>query len=236
MVRQPRFYVLFAFVVVALFATSFNPTAPANAQGDTERRRIELKGSDKSIDVIRQLRELELVENGGKEALRVPRGAMRVRNDGAWFTPIGRGARFRDFVLHFELRLVDLPQEANGCGMVFRATSDDEYSAVMLRGDRTLELFQFENGERIVDFFESVDDLEGVDARDIEFNDETLFFITLVAIQENITFFLNGLEMITVDTAESVRGTLAQRLFNDEANDSQTACNFSNIWVWSFDN
>lgn len=234
MVRQTGIRVLFIVVAAALLAASL--VGPAYAQGGEERTKIVLKGQDKPLDVIKQLRELGLVEGGGKIAFQVRYSAVRTRQEGNWVYPVGRGARLRDFVLHFEMRPATMDGETNSCGMAFRiGTNRDDYSAVMLTNDRRIQLFQFNDGEKVVDFDESVDEMEGVDGETYEFDRNTVHLVTLIAIQEKLVLFVNGLEIVTEENAASARGTFAMRLFNEEGNTTATQCNFSNIWTWSYD-
>jgi hypothetical protein len=203
------------------------------AQGNTERLTIDVTPGMKALDLIRQLRRENLIPSGGSQQITVPRTVINVRNQGFWYFPIGRGTSLRDFVLHFEMRGQELPSETNGCGMAFRIIGEDDFSYVMLTRDRRILLIQRDRGENIVEFDQFIDDLEGIDATDYELDRSQLHLITIIAYGNELTLFLNGVEITREDTARSVRGRFATMLFNEEGNRSNTECRYSNIFAWN---
>lgn len=223
-----------ATLMLATAFVSASPT-PVQAQDGQERIRIELEGGDRPLDIIRQLREENLIPGGGKQDLSLRSTVINVRNQGFWYFPIGRGKELRDYVLHFEMRAVSLPSDTNGCGMAFRIRNDDDFSYVMLTKDRRIIFKQNDNNEAVVDFDRVIDDLEGIDASDYELTDDQLQFITIIAGREELILFVNGVEITRETGAKSVRGKFATMLFNEEGNESNSQCNYSNVFAWTFD-
>ncbi|MCS6870809.1 MAG: hypothetical protein RML95_08455 [Anaerolineae bacterium] len=227
-----RKLVLMVFVI-GLAAVAFGGVEQVRAQSGKERITIEVEPRMRAQDLIRELRAKELIPSGGSQQMSVPRTVINVRNQGFWYFPLGRGTQLSDFVLHFELRAQELPSETNGCGMVFRAIDDDNFSYVMLTKDRRIVLVQLDRGEEIVAFDQSIDDLEGLDATNYELDETQLHIITLIAYGNELTLFLNGVEITYETTARSVRGRFATMLFNEEGNPSNTECRYSNVFAWN---
>jgi len=221
--------------IYALLSVMFAMAAfdSVQAQGGTERLTIDVKPGMKALDLIRQLRSKNLIPSGGSRQLSVPRTVINVRNEGFWYFPIGRGTSLRDYVLHFEMRGQELPGKTNGCGMAFRIVSKDDFSYVMLTRDRRIVLVQRDRGENIVEFDKVIDELEGFDATNYELDSSQLHLITIIAYGNELTLFLNGVEITRETTARSVRGRFATMLFNQEGNRSNTECRYSNIFAWS---
>lgn len=226
MFRKALFVALSVVFVLAAFGN-------VQAQDSGERLKIDVTPSMRALDLIRQLRSENLIPGGGSQQLTVPRTVINVRNEGFWYFPIGRGTSLRDFVLHFEMRGRELPSETNGCGMAFRIVSEDDFSYVMLTKDRRIVLIQNDRGERIVEFDQFIDDLDGIDATDYELDQTQLHFITIIAYGNELTLFLNGVEITRETTARAVRGRFATMLFNEEGNTSNTECRYSNIFAWN---
>jgi len=226
MLRKAIYALLSAVFAMAAFGS-------AQAQGDTERLTIDVKPGMKALDLIRQLRSENLIPGGGSQQITVPRTVINVRNEGFWYFPIGRGTSLRDYVLHFEMRGQELPSETNGCGMAFRIVGEDDFSYVMLTRDRRIILVQRDRGENIVEFDKVIDELEGIDATDYELDSSQLHLITIIAYGNELTLFLNGVEITRETTARSVRGRFATMLFNEEGNRSNTECRYSNVFAWS---
>ncbi len=224
---------LYTVLVVVLASTALGVGAPvAQAQGDPERITLDITPGMRPLDLIRQLRSENLIPGGGSQQLTVPRTVINVRNKGFWYFPIGRGTQLRDFVLHFEMRGVELPSETNGCGMAFRIVGEEDFSYVLLTADRRIILVQRDRGKNIVEFDESIDELEGIDATDYELDRTQLHFVTLIAYGNELTLFLNGIEIVRETTARSVRGRFATMLYNEEGNPSNTECRYSNVFAW----
>ena len=225
---------LLAAFLVAAFVLSLLGAAPVSvqAQGSKDRIKLNIKGGTKPLDVIKQLRAENLIPGGGKVDIQIPRSVISVRQPGTWYFPIGRGTRTRDYVMNFEMRAQSMDGETNACGMAFRIVNDDDFSFILLTKDRRIVLRQQDGGKSIVDFDESVDDLKGVDASDYELNREQLHIITIVANGQDLILFLNGTEIVREEKAKSVRGRFATMLFNEEGNETNTECRYSNIWTW----
>lgn len=225
---------LLAALLIAAFVLSFVGVTPTNvqAQGGSDRVKLKIKGGDKPLDIIKQLRTENLIPGGGKAEIQIPRSVISVRQPGTWYFPIGRGARMRDYVMNFEMRVQSMDGETNACGMAFRIVNDDDFSYILLTKDRRIVLRQQDGGEAVIDFDQSVDDLEGIDASDYELNREQLHIVTMVANGEDLILFLNGTEILREEAAKSVRGRFATMLFNEEGNETNTECRYSNIWTW----
>lgn len=239
MFRASRIRLPLVLLVVVL-AASLSGMVGVQAQGD-ERSKIKVGGNQKPLDLIKQLREQDLVPGGGELTMQVPRSILRVRQEGFSALRLGRGAKYRDFVLQFEMRATSLDGETNGCGMVFRSVQEkiganDDWSYVMLTRDRRVILIQNDSGEELVSFDQSLDEIDGVDASDYDLSPEQLHILTLIAIEDRVMLFLNGLEIIEETTAKSVRGAFGAIVFNEEGNNTNSECRYSNIWVWSYDN
>lgn len=234
--RYTSFRIFFVIALAALILSSLGVT-PVDAQGGKgkERLKLSLKGGDKAADVIKQLRDLELAPKGGAVRVQVRQTVIQVRQEGDWYFPLGRGTELKDFVIHFEVRASAMDGDTNGCGMAFRARQNGDFSYVLLTKDRRIVVTQVEDKENIVDFDEDVDDLEGLDASDYSLDSAGYNIVTLVAIGETLSLFLNGIEIITLDEGKSVRGRFATMLFNEDGNNTLTECRYSNVWVWSFD-
>ncbi|MCE7948370.1 MAG: hypothetical protein DYG88_13175 [Chloroflexi bacterium CFX4] len=230
MLRKALHIALIAMFVFAVFSIS---TTDVQAQGDTERLKLDVSAGMRALDLIRQLRAENLIPGGGSQELTLPRTVINVRNQGFWYFPIGRGTALRDYVLHFEMRAQELPSDTNGCGMAFRIVNDNDFSYVMLTKDRRIILIQNDRGDTIVEFDEVIDDLEGIDATDYELDRTQLHLVTIVAVGDELTLFLNGIEITRETTARSVRGRFATMLFNEEGNRSNTECRYSNVFAWS---
>ncbi|PJF32322.1 MAG: hypothetical protein CUN51_01455 [Candidatus Thermofonsia Clade 1 bacterium] len=225
---------LYLTLIVTFAAVALGSGAlSVHAQGNSERIKLKITPGMRPLDLIRQLRNENLIPGGGSQQLTVPHTVINVRNQGFWYFPIGRGTQLRDFVLHFEMRAAELPSPTNGCGMAFRIVSDDDFSYVMLTADRRIILVQRDRGENIVEFDQVIDELEGIDAADYELDRTQLHFITVIAYGNELTLFLNGIEITRETTARSVRGRFATMLFNEEGNPSNTECRYSNVFAWN---
>lgn len=220
--------------LLAVFTLGLVGAAPATvqAQGNKDRAKITVKGGDKPLNVVKQLRELNLIPTGGTQELDLRRSVINVLRPGTWYFPIGQGKRLRDYVMQFEMRAQSMDGETNACGLAFRIVNDDDFSYVLLTKDRRIVLRQQDGGESIVDFDQAVDDLDGVDASDYELASEQLHIVTIIANGDDLILFLNGTEITRETTAKSVRGRFATMLFNEESNETNTECRYSNIWVW----
>ncbi|MFQ3536378.1 MAG: hypothetical protein SNJ58_10920 [Aggregatilineales bacterium] len=230
---MPRKGLYVALIVIFAVAAFGSQALDVRAQDGEERITLNVSPGMRALDLVRQLRSENLIPGGGSQQLTLPRTVINVRNQGFWYFPIGRGTSLRDFVLHFEMRASELPSETNGCGMAFRIVGEEDFSYVMLTKDRRIIFVQRDRGENIVEFDESIDDLEGIDATDYELDRTQLHLVTVVAYGNELTLFLNGVEITRQTTARSVRGRFATMLFNEEGNPSNSECRYSNVFAWN---
>jgi hypothetical protein len=197
-----------------------------NSGGTTEERiTFDTTGGVKAV--TRRLQELDLIPGGG-QYFEIKNGAyIEAKQEG--FTTVSLRADIapRDFVMQFQMGS-DLRNEQDGCGVVFR-NGENTYSLVMLTNNRRLLLQQVVDRENAMLFDESIDDLEGINSTDYTL-DEQDHVITVIALKDTVTFFLDGIQITTQD-AQSVRGTLAAALYNEEGNTRTNGCYYINIWV-----
>lgn len=227
---------LFSLMIVAALLLGAVGMTRVSAQDTPERRKIEVEAGGKPLDVIKQLRELELADSGGEIGLQLRSSFVESRQEGYTYLPIGRGTELKNFVLQFELRIADTDGETNGCGMYFRIDDEDNYGVVVLRWDRSMLLYQENRGEAVAEFDAVLDDLDNLDTSDFEIDFRTVHILTLVALDKNLVLFLNGTEIATFEESVADRGTFAIVVYNEEGNSKNTLCRYSNIWAWSYDN
>jgi hypothetical protein len=225
-----KFRILMVLVALIMVASG----NVADAQDDKKRLKLEFEKGYKPIDIISQLRDADIIPGGGKIGVQLRTGFAETRKEGSSYLSIGRGAEFRDFVLNFEVRLADIEGEQSSCGMAFRGDGE-KFGLVFLTANREIGLVQFDDGETIIDFYESVDDLDGVDSSDFSVDSDNVNTITLTAVDDVLTLFVNGLEITTQEKASEVRGVFAFHIFNEEGNTNLNQCRYGNVWAWSLD-
>jgi hypothetical protein len=228
---------LFLAVFAALFSLSFlAANAPlATAQDDDTRIKIDIEPKSKPFDVIKQLRAENVIPTGGKIDLQLPRSIIESRKEGGIYLPIGRGAKFRNFVFTFTMRLATVGSPDSACGMDFRFADDENLGIFLFGFDGRIQLAQYDDNELVVNFDKLIEEMEDIDSSEFEINEEAIFVITIVALDENLTLFINGLEIATETTAAKDKGIFAMLVSNPEGNDTLSQCRYSDVWVWSLD-
>lgn len=225
-IKRIQKMMLLAVMILSAFGLQSNAVS---AQDDPEERLV-IDTTGGPVEVTDRLRELGLVPGGGTY-YEVNTGAyVEARREGYTYVNIRKDLAPRDFVMQFRM-LATVKGKETGCGMFFRVNEEGN-SLVFLTNDRRLYLAQTENNESIMNFYESIDDLEGVDGSNYEL-DEQIHTITIIANRDTVMFFLNGLH-ITTQEGKSVRGTVAAALWNERGNKNTNLCEYDQFWVVAY--
>jgi len=198
----------------------------------TDLMTLDLSSGDPQ-DVLSQLQSLNLIPQGG-DVQQAEKLYVTARTKGFKYLPIFSGSLPADLVLQFsiEMNMKKDSVKGSGCGFLFRM-SDSEYGAVLLTIDRHLVLGQYQGKNSLVDFDLAIDDLSGLDASTYDVKPGTIHTVTIVAVKTTLSFFLDGVEVVTSQDAESAAGSIALLMYN--ANQTQQASTCSYKYVWFLD-
>lgn len=184
--------------------------------------------SDSPADIVRELREYDLVPSGGELSLTVPGSFGDTSRAGFNFYPLGQGRTFRDFVLTFDARL-DMGAAESGCGMHFRnSASSTSMGMVFADGSAYLAQWLSDGDTHESSWYGD----HPVIAAGIGVTNR----VTMVAIDTQVLMFVNG-EMIAAGNFDDASGTIALELYveEDDAGGTQrTYCQLNDIWLWEF--
>lgn len=215
-----------------LAAVTTTTVAPVQAQDDEDRIIID-EPNGSPISVIRQLRSADVIPNGGKIGFQYSSSFAEARREGYNTLRLGRGIAFEDAVYSFQVRGAELETDGSGCGFIVN-DSEDSTVLALLTNERVIYVAQFRgDDDPLVEFNESIDDLDGIDAEDYDLDSRTVHTVTLVINDEDLWLFLNGVEITHETEADSESGQFGITIYNAEGNTNVNECRYSNIWVWN---
>lgn len=211
---------------------SVGDASATDAATPADRMTLDLTSSDPQ-DVLSQLRTLNLIPQGDN-LLQVQNLYVTARTKGSKYLPIFSDSTPSDLVLQFtvELNMEKDSAPGSGCGFFFRL-SNKGYATVLLTVDHHLVLNQYKGKKALVDFDQLIDDLPGIDSSNYDISPGTTHTVTIVAVGTSLSFFLDGVEIITSQDAQSAPGNIALLLYNVANTQVQNTCTYSLIW---FDN
>ncbi len=202
-----------------------SPATPAAPAGDLS---LASWDSGSPQEIVAELRDVGLVPAGGAIALNVPSSYGDTSAAGFSFYPLGQDRTFEDFVLAFDVRLVDTGP-ASGCGMYFRDNATTSADALV-----------FEDGSFLLGEWDAAGSL--LDSSVIDYSDAVrggqgaTNKVVIVANGPDVTMFVNG-QLVAVASFTPAGGQLALEMYveQDEFGSTvQTYCQLNNIWLWEF--
>jgi len=220
-----------AATAAAVGASTVSPSAIPSALPGTAPIRMTLNlSSGDPQDVLSQLRTLNLIPQGDN-ILQVVNLYVSSRTKGTKYLPIFSDSIPADFVLQFtvEMNMGKDSAPGSGCGFFFRL-SNKGYATVLLTADHHLVLNQYTGNKALINFDQLIDTLPGIDSSNYDVSPGTTHTITSVAVGTMLSFFLDGVEIITSHNAQSVSGNIALLLYNVSNVQVQNTCTYGFIW------
>lgn len=194
--------------------------APAEST-DTTVDTIDINGV--AATVISNLQKTGLVPTGGKQVLTLPTSFGTTSDPGFSYLTIGRGLSVQDLVLNFQVGW-NSAGATSGCGVIFRAVDDNNFSVVLLTNDGQAVLLQRQSNKNILDY-EKASKL---------FKPGSFSTVTLIAVQDKLILYING-KLETTQKSVKAKGGFTIEVYNAKANKTVTDCRYRNLWIWSFD-
>jgi hypothetical protein len=203
-------------------STSGSFTLTVTAPKAPTVQQINITGT--SARIVANLAKAGLVPEGGRQVGTIPGNSFtRASTPGLKYLPILKNLSVQNMVLNFQVTWTTAGQ-GSGCGMGFRMASTNDYAFVLLTSTGRVSLAQRDGGTTVVDYFEE----------SALFRPGALSTVTVIAIDETITVYING-KLQTSQTGSAVEGGFALQMYNPEGNTTVTNCRFPTGWIWSFD-
>jgi hypothetical protein len=208
---------------------SVGDASATEAATPADRMTLDLSSNDPQ-DVLSQLRTLNLIPQGDN-LLQVQNLYVTARTKGSKYLPIFTDSSPSDLVLQFtvELNMEKDSAPGSGCGFFFRL-SNKGYATVLLTVDHHLVLEQYKGKKALFSFDQLIDDLPGIDSSTYDIDPGTVHTVTIVAVGTSMSFFLDGVEIVTSQDAQSASGNIALLLYNVANTQVQNTCTYGYIW------
>lgn len=168
-----------------------------------------------------ELERRRLIPTGGGLGFLIESGFAEFGNEGVTRFPLARGSLYQNFALGTTVSWDSAQQGITGCGLVFRDTADLSYTLAFVDQSGA-----FGVSRRVGEIFEPGIFGEGLA------NGTGPYNLLVVARDATVTYYVDGVRRGTLDNP-SAAGAVGIAVVNYTA--VYTACDFRNIWVWSWE-
>ncbi len=170
--------------------------------------------------IVLGLKRNHVVSADGQMSLTLPDSSVQSTGGGINRVMLGRGVQYRNFALGATLDLTTASPGAAGCGLVFRFTSDSDYTLAWLD-----QVGEYGISQRSGDTFSP-----GIYGTNPSISAGT-HLLLLIADDNTVYYYIDRQLVGSVDdTAQN--GEVGIAAVNFEIN--TTICHFTNLWLWSW--
>jgi hypothetical protein len=170
----------------------------------------------------RDLQRRGLVPGQGELMLNVGESFVESQRPGVEELLLARGSNFRTFALGSSVSWQATEAETNGCGLVFHTQDDTNYTLAYIDQSGGYGVSQ-----RINERF-----LPGIFGENLELAGNQHHLLVIVQ-TDRLLYYVDGVYAGSSAT-EGIEGGVGNAVINIDA--VRTSCQFSDTWVWSWDN
>jgi hypothetical protein len=170
---------------------------------------------------VQSLRRRHVVSALGQMAITIPESSVQFARPGINRIMLGGGTRYSNFALGAVVNLSAGVRGPAGCGIVFRFTSETDYTLAYFNQDG-----EYGVSKRTGDTFSP-----GISGVDTSFS-TGLHQMLIIANENRLYYYLDG-QLVGTLEEPAQDGEIGIAVVNFEGN--TTACTYTNFWLWNWD-
>lgn len=203
--------------------TSLAITTPRRVAGDALFPAELIPGTQTQF--VQELERRRVIPPGGRLALNVGESFTESSQPGLALVELGRGATFTNYVMATTAQITlrtDTGAGPSGCGLLLGRTGEDDYTVAYIDSDGGYGVSERSTASFAPGIYGENPAYATQDSHDL-----------LVVMQDGVLHYYVNRQYAGRMDIEAVTGVVGNALVNFEANN--TACNFSDTWVWTWD-